>query len=283
MRAVPTREVYPNAPLVLVVAEIRHPVADVLGSRELQQQLKRSLADQFPVARPLHRPPGTMVDLGPGLPPQFQQMPATTSPRFMSRDLTTSATFNADSVVVETTEYGGFERFLSLIGQALAARLDVGPLDGVERIGLRYIDEIRVPSVSDSSEWRDWIHPGLLGPSHLAGPLELRNDAWQAISSYSGDLGLGGDFDRMAMVLRYGVGEGYATAQGDLRRRTPPPGPFFLIDIDSYWGPANSGVPTMDLATVSRALEALHAPVRVLFENSITDRLRDEVLRRDGR
>ena len=278
-----SREVYPNAPLVLVAAEIRHPDAGTLSDRE-KQQLKRALADELPVARPLNRPAGMVATIGPGVAAtQFQPTPAISSPRFLSRDLVTSATFHADAVVIETTEYPGFEAFLALTQRVLSARLSVGSLDGVERLGLRYIDEIRVPSVGDTSSWRDWIGPTLLGPNHLADQLELTNDAWQGISTYSGKLDAG-DFEQMSLVLRYGTGEGYALApDGDLRRKTPPPGPFFLIDIDSYWGPATQAVPELDLNAVTSALEALHGPVRTLFESSITDRLRDEVLRRNGK
>ena len=281
MLIVTNREVYPSAPLVLVAAEIRHPDTGPLGDKE-KQQLKRALAEDLPVARPLTRSGGVMT-IGAGTAPQFQSAPTTTSPRFLSRDLGTSATFHQEAVVVETTRYAGFDTFLALIQRVLTARVNVGVLDGVERLGLRYIDEIRVPGVGDSSSWRDWVRPALLGPNHLAADLDLRNDAWQGISTYSGQLDADEEFDQMTLVVRYGVGEGYALApDGELRRKTPPPGPFFLIDIDSYWGPATAGVPTLDLDKLTRALEGLHAPVRNLFENAITDRLRDEVLRRDG-
>jgi uncharacterized protein (TIGR04255 family) len=266
-----------------VAAEIRHPEASPLTEKD-KQQLKRALAEELPLARPLTRPQGVFATIGPGTLPQIQPTPAVTSPRYLSRDLTMSATFHTEAVVVETSGYSGFEAFLALIQRALTARLGVGALDGVERLGLRYIDEIRVPSVGDSSSWSDWIHQGLLGPTQLAGELELSNDVWQGISTYSGKLDGGPNFDRMSLVLRYGVGEGYAVSpDGDLRRKTPAPGPFFLIDIDSYWGPASTGVPMLDVDSVSRALEALHRPVRLLFETSITDRLRNEVLRRDGK
>ena len=278
-----TREVYPNAPLILVAAEIRHPEASPLTDKD-KQQLKRALGEELPVARPLLRPAGVVATIGPGTIPQIQPTPAGTSPRYLSRDLTTSATFHPEAVVIETSDYPGFESFLALIQRVLNARLSVGPLDGVERLGLRYIDEIRVPNVGDSTSWADWIHQGLLGPDHFAGELGLNNDVWQGISTYSGKLDAGTDFDQMSLVLRYGVGQGYALApDGDMRRKTPAPGPFFLIDIDSYWGPATAGVPMLTVESVSRTLEALHAPVRVLFENSITDRLRSEVLQRDGK
>lgn len=277
------REVYPNAPLVLVAAEVRHPDAGPLTSRQ-QQQLKVALAADFPLARPLSRPPGVVATFGPGGLPQISPTTQTVSPRFVSRDQSTSATFHQDALVVEATNYPGFESFLALIERVITARISVGELDGVERLGLRYIDEIRAPGIADTSSWQDWIQPSLLGPNHLAIELQLVNDAWQGISAYSGALDVSSEFDKLSLVLRYGVGDGYALApEADLRRKTPPPGPFFLIDIDSYWGPATTSVPSLDWGTVARVFEGLHAPVRVLFENSITTRLRDEVLRRNGK
>lgn len=278
MPSVPSCEVYPHAPLVLVAAEVRHPDATPLTDRQ-HQQLRNLLSHSLPLSRPLLGAPGMIASIAPGADPQMTPIPATTLPRYMSRDLFTSVTFHRDAVVVETTRYQGFEHLFALVRHVLEARLAVGPLDGVDRVGLRYIDEIRTPGAGEPGAWGQWIHPSLLGPENLSGELHLSNDAWQGIAAYSGSLPGSAPFDQMSVVLRYGVGDGYAVApSGDLRRDTPPPGPFFLIDIDSFWG-ARDGVPPLDLDTLAATLEGLHAPVRALFENAITDRLRNEVLR----
>lgn len=279
MSGVPSREVYPRAPLVLVAAELRHPDAGPLTDRQ-QQQLKNSLAQSLPLSRPLLGAPGMIASITPGVDPQMASIPATTLPRFMSRDLFTSVTFHRDALVVETTRYRGFGQMFDLVRQVIEARLAVGPLDGVDRVGLRYIDEVRTPGAGEPNSWGQWIHPSLLGPDDVSGGLNLSTDAWQGVAAYSGALPGPAPFDQMSVVLRYGVGDGYAvTPSGDLRRDTPPPGPFFLIDIDSFWS-ARDGVPPLDLDAFDATLEGLHAPVQALFENAITDRLRNEVLRR---
>lgn len=269
---------YPNAPLVLVAAEIRHPDAGPLSDQQ-QRQLKANLSEDVPLLKPIARQSGVVLNVSPG-PAPIAPTPASSSPRLLSRDQSTSVTFHQDALVVETTRYPGFEGFLALVLKSVAARRNVGDLDGVERIGLRYIDEVRAPGVTDASSWSHWIRPALLGPNGLSSQVEMTNEAWQGVAVYSGPLAVSDDFATMAMVLRYGVGDGYAVATaGDLRRATPPPGPFFLIDIDSYWGPASAGIPALELRELAAVLEGLHAPIRVLFENAITDHLRDEVLR----
>jgi len=276
---VPTSEVYPKSPLVLVAVEVRHPDAGPLTDVQ-QRQLKSLLAPGLPLSRPFLGAPGLVASIGPGSDPQLASIQSPAIPRFMSRDIFTSVTFHRDAVVVETTSYQGHPPLFDLVRQVLRARLEVGPLDGVERVGLRYIDEVRTPGEGAPGAWGLWIDPSLLGPGLLAGRGGLSNDAWQGLATYSGDLAGRAPFDRMSLVLRYGVGDGYAVApSGDLRRTTPPPGPFFLIDIDSYWS-ARDVVPVLDLDELEANLKGLHTPARTLFENAITDRLRNEVLRK---
>ena len=58
----------------------------------------------------------------------------------------------------------------------------------------------------------------------------------------------------------------------------PAPGPFFLLDIDSFWQPSEVS-PTLELNSVLGELDELHMPVREMFESLITEKLRKEVLR----
>ena len=65
---------------------------------------------------------------------------------------------------------------------------------------------------------------------------------------------------------------------GDLKRSTPAPGPYFLLDIDSFWTPSDD-VPVFDEDKIVSVCDDLHSPVRDMFEGLITERLRQEVLR----
>ena len=128
---------------------------------------------------------------------------------------------------------GGWEEsFRPLVEAALVALNRTGPPDGVRRIGLRYINEIRVPEIDSSpGDWRGYIYESLLsaaGPKLI--PAGLHPTVWQGIAQYrtSAD---------STLMVRYGPQEGYAVdPQGPARRKNPPaPGgcSFCLIRIRS--------------------------------------------------
>jgi len=192
-------------------------------------------------------------------------------PRYFSRDNTAAVSVRAEAIVVETTRYGRWEQLRDLVTEALEARQEVGGIDGVERVGLRYVNEIRVPG-EPVHDWGPWVDSTLLGPVPIGERLGLATSRWQGVTAFTAAP------DR-SVVLRYGPRDGFAVDPGgDLKRSTPTPGPFFLLDIDSFWTPAEE-VPEFDLETLLATCDELHAPVRRLFERLISDRLRKEVLR----
>jgi hypothetical protein len=68
-----------------------------------------------------------------------------------------------------------WEKLLDLVADALRARAAVGGIDGVERVGLRYVDEIRVPDLTPG-DWAPWLDPTLIGLSGppFFGPVRVR-------------------------------------------------------------------------------------------------------------
>jgi uncharacterized protein (TIGR04255 family) len=194
-------------------------------------------------------------------------------PRFATRDQRTAVTFNTQAVIVETTDHQGFERLLELLSVAVVARQAVHPVDGLMRLGLRYVDEVRVPDLTGGvAGWGDWVDSSLLGPIPLAAKLGLAAEQWQAATVF--DRG-----EERKLILRYGPRDGFAVPPGGLLQRSvPSPGPFFLLDIDSFWTPTGE-VPEFAEETILEICRELHEPVSGLFESLITDRLREEVLR----
>ncbi len=192
-------------------------------------------------------------------------------PKYFSRDNTIAVSIRSEAIIIETTSYIRWEHLRELTSEVLAARQEVDGVDGVERVGLRYIDEIRVPD-DPGKDWASWVDSTLLGPAQAGEPLGLRVAQWHGITVFESGP------DR-AVALRYGPREGYAVDPGgDLKRPAPAPGAFFLMDIDSFWTPSD-GVPEFDIEMLLMMCDKLHAPVRNLFERLITDRLRKEVLR----
>lgn len=270
MERVEDHEVYPNAPVVLVVVEVRHSATGPLSPTQ-QRLVKKRLAQTLPLMR-VGKDATFEATFGTG-PPELRPAQTTVEefPKFFSRDRTSAATFRSESMVVETTRYPGWEGLRTLISEVISARLDVSTIDGVERVGLRYIDEIRVPE-EPPTDWTSWVDKTLSGPALIGPSLGLSPTQWQGVTLFSSG-------DNHSVALRHGLRDGYAVNPGgDLARSTPPPGPFFWIDIDSFWSPPGE-VPPFDPEMLIATCETLHSPVRELFESLITDRLRTEVLR----
>lgn len=268
----PEGEVYPNAPVVLVALEVRHPPADPL-TRAQRLTIKRQLTSHVPIMRTGELTRITAVQAA-GAPAASAEVRVEEFPRYFSRDNTMAVAVRAGSLVVETTRYVGWEQLRALVAEVLEARQEVGGVDGAERVGLRYVNEIRVPG-EPVHDWAPWIDPTLLGAAPIGEELGLPARQWQGTTV----LATGPD---RTVVLRYGPREGFAVdPAGELKRSTPTPGSFFLMDIDSFWTPSD-GVPEFDVKKLLTTCDELHAPVRKLFERLVTDRLREEVLRHVG-
>lgn len=267
------REIYPSTPIVLMAIEVRHPQCEPLERKQVADWSAR-MKHLLPLPGEMNEVSFT-VEASPDGPPAQQQV-VRRFPRWTSRDKRSALSVRTDSLVIETTDYGSYDRMRDLLNVALQARLDVADPTGVERIGLRYIDEIRVPAENggDAPSWEQWVDASLLGPAHVGAELGLAPVANEGVFVFSG-------VSDHALVLRYGAQSDYAVpSTPDLRRPLPPPGPLFKLDIDSFWQAADE-VPEFDAEFILRQADALHEPVRGVFESVITDRLREEVLRND--
>ena len=261
-------QIYPNAPVALVTMEIRHPAADPL-SESASRELKRLLVDQLPIERQAQ---DVAWGVGPGGNP-------TPTPdrfvRYVNRDNTIAASIKNQAVTVETTSYTNFEAFAEVVMQVVDARTQVSAIVGVERIGLRYVLEVRVPvGVDGRIEWSNWIDESLIGPQRIA-PTGLQLTEWQGAAVYREPQ------PGKSLIIRYGPGVGQALdANYHLRRVTQAqPGPYFLMDIDSFWTPV-AAIPEYNRDLLVTTTQDLYDPARTVFQEMLTNRLKDDLLRR---
>lgn len=255
-----TREVYTNAPLVYVTCEIRFPLVPRLTVEDTLSRLVEQFADLLPLPAT-----GTVEwadeDTDDG--DETQRFL-----RFSNRDRTSSVVLTRTSLSIETTSYSEWPEFRSLVMHAIDVVASDARVAGVERVGLRYIDEIRVPeSITDASQWSDWVAADVL--SHLKMVPDMSPDGFTtAAVLHNGN---------HHMLVRYAamVGSG-VVGDKPLRRRTQPPeGPFFVIDVDSYRDTSGSEMIDFDTEPVATVLDELHEPIGKLFQRSITDRARE--------
>jgi uncharacterized protein (TIGR04255 family) len=263
-----THEVYPNAPLALVAVEVRFP--NSADTRPLPMNLQRSFRDLLGEAWVIESQKVQQVTFAvntAGAVPQA--MPMLTIPRFTVRDRTLAVAITEESLTIEATRYRHYPEFREIVARAVAAAAKVLLPDGVARVGMRYIDEVRVPDIANEapSAWQDWVDASLLAPQ-----LDAMSDAgfvstgWEGAAQYR----TGPD---QRLVLRYGPRTGYVVNPvGLLNRPTPPsPGPLFALDFDCFWEPPD--IPEFDSGIIMDTCDQLRRPIRALFDMLVTDKL----------
>lgn len=262
----------PNAPLAIVALELRFPEQP----QPLGQQARRLIRDVLrPVLPLVENITENTIEIGLGAPAPLTTQ--RTFPKFVNRTRTCALVINPSTMVLETTVYEGYEKFRALIEEVAMAVKAVLQPDGIFRIGLRYIDEIRVPSITKlPGDWSGYIDPHFLAAvdPDLLEETGLTPEHWQGLVRYS----TGPD---SALQLRYGPGDGHAVNPAGPTRRlnAPPPGPFFLLDSDSFWEPQNE-VPEFDVETILDACDRLHPATRSIFSAVSEQKLVEEVYSR---
>jgi uncharacterized protein (TIGR04255 family) len=265
---------YPNAPLALVTAEIKYPgeIGAPIPSR-VQHALGEALGDDW-VIDPVVVPQAGLAVIG-GMPVMSQPagFPAGALLRFADRRRGTAIAFTAGSISVETTRYQHWPAFRMTLEIAIEATEKLLRPSGMTRVGLRYINEIRVEGL-DGASWGEWLSPSVLPPASLVMEVEgYPPVAWNSASQYS----VGADRN---LVLRHGLQPAQpgfvVNPDGPLVRPDPrPTGPFFLLDLDASWQPAT--VPRWDSELLLETYDELRQPIRKLFDEIVTERLEAEV------
>ena len=254
-----------NAPVALVTMEIRHPAGPL--SESSREELKRLLIHDLPIEREAQEMSWAMGAGG---------NPTPTAERFhrlVNRDNTLAASMKTQTVAIETTAYTNFASWVDAVMQVVDARAQVSPIVGVERIGLRYLLEVRGPAGADGRvDWSHTVAEPLLGPQGVApGGLPLAD--WQGAAVYREAQ------PGKSMIVRYGTGTGQALDPKYHLRRTiaAQPGPFFLLDIDSFWTPI-AAIPEYNRDEVLGTFRALYEPARAVAHEMLIGRP-DELLR----
>jgi uncharacterized protein (TIGR04255 family) len=262
---------YVNPPLVLALIEIRHPTTGYLSRGDVAS-LKQALVKVAPLQKEENVTELQMM-IQPNAAP-ISNPTSKTNHRFLTRDRQTSITFGVDVIVIETTAYESWTDLKNLAAIAISARQNTSPADGVERVGIRFIDEIRAPVDASDPRWQGWVADSLLVPD-LSND-ELRPLQQQSVVQYA--LTAPGE----TLTLRYGAVNGppvFVAGPNLVRADLPAAGPFFLLDTDAAWAPAaGQPVPELESEFVMNVAERLHEPVSRLFEELITEKLRKEVL-----
>lgn len=262
------REKYPSAPLRFVALELQFDLVPDLSSADGRAAIYDEIRDDFPVAEA-----GTSIEVtlsGP-LPGPPQTAPEL---RMLNMDRTRSVTVSATSLTVQTSQFVDFPEFSRSVELALHA-LEKMRIATAKRLGLRYVDEVRVPGVTRAQDWALFIDPKLLGGVEFAADYKI--DGHQEVLALTTPT----DPDRHLM-MRYGAGDGFSvdpngplSLPGGARQ-----GHYFLLDLDSYWLPSDGKPRPFEIGRVLETSALLSETAHDLFEAAITDKLRNDVMRR---
>jgi uncharacterized protein (TIGR04255 family) len=261
----PHREIFPNAPLALVAAEIRFTDAARLRQQQTKDEVAIALEDRFPFAEPLQRAEVNLNLVVGGGQPQIQERRGVV---LKSARGTETLTIMSESLTYETTAYVSFEKLLEAVTEVCDTLEAVKVRPAMQRVGLRYIDELRVPEqITDVRQWSTWINDPLIG--HLdVGPENVPATGTQSVSTY--DLGEG-----RGLNLRFAaLNQGPIVVPQFLKRPAIPSGPFFVLDFDGFQDFTGRDAVPLSTGVVRESLSAVHLPCGIAFQRSITDEAR---------
>ncbi|MGH3428083.1 MAG: TIGR04255 family protein [Candidatus Dormibacteraceae bacterium] len=256
------REIFKEAPLALVTAEIRFTDAARLRQQQTNDEVAIALEERFPFAEALQQTDVNLTSTGS---PQLQQRLGVV---LKSAKSTETLTVMSESLTYETTAYTDFGDLLEAVTTACDALVAAKVRPAMRRVGLRYIDEVRVPeTIIDVRQWGKWIDSRLVGQLEV-GPHGVPATMTQSIATY--DLGEG-----KGLNFRYAaLNQGPVVVPQFLKRPAIESGPFFVLDFDGFHDFTDGQAIPLTSEVVRESLSAVHIPCGTTFQQSITDKAR---------
>jgi len=181
---------------------------------------------------------------------------------FQTEDKLRRVALCSEYLFYETKVYEGFDAARDVFLDVLDAAAEQFPDMKLRRLGMRYINEIKLPEADagpglGADFWEKYINPSLLGGLRFAA-----NDGALARHMCSTELNYG--IDRA--TVKYGIFN--AEYPKPNRRRE------FILDVDTYC------MTELGPGDVTMKLEDYHNAALSVFETAITDALRSRMGRR---
>lgn len=241
------RRIYEKNPLKLVICQVRFPLATRFEQPGFVAPFEEAVREQFPRVRQEQQ---VLITVAAGAPSPPAMAP---SWRFQTTEGATSALLARDALTLETTTYSRFEEFVPLVKLLLDALAGLN-VTYRERLGLRYVNEIRHPQAQTASAWANFINPAMLGT--VGGEL-LGDDVIHALEN------IRLREEDATVVINHGfVGKGAVPSDGE---------PFYQLDIDF----GDDRPVEFDTEATLEQVSSFHDRISNLFEMSINDAMRD--------
>lgn len=254
-------EVFPNAPLQLVAVEVTCPATELPFDPGLFPAVQEVLGGQADTQL------AGQVRMS-GQPDPDGRVPAEAMLfRMTNAARTVSISAWPTSLVVECSEYERFEIFRGLVHSVVDAYAGFRSPSAVTRFGMRYIDEMHVPTpISTVADWAPYVSEMLLAPSAL-----VREAVTSLATGFTVDLGA-----HRSLNVRCTTTPGRAlSSEGHLRLRPRPDTPALVLDIDAVYEPPQPEQTPVTGEVVASLADGLRAGVRQVFDAVFTEQARD--------
>lgn len=222
-------------------------------TEELPQTLYEVCLSLFPIPEPrVSNRELFKVSVSEGSQPAFETQRQKVS-EFLFHDTLREKTLRIahDGVWITYSKYRKFEDLKNDIHIILTAVVAVRSDVAFQRIGLRYINEIRLDNTSSPLNWKGYISSNLLSIFKVYPDLSVIARAFQVLEL---------NFGEMHLTFQYGMhNPDYPAA---IRQRV------FILDLDGSYSGYVHNIEVMDL------LDKFHGRIESVFESAITDKLR---------
>lgn len=238
------RVLFRKAPLKLVIAQVQFPVLPRWGERGYIGAFSDAIQAEYPRRARLDQMSIQVTPQG------IRPDPRQELWRFTSRDHLWAVVVGETAITLEVRGYSAIDEFLNRFKRVLVAGSETLDFGECTRIGLRYVNEVRVPGADTLGDWRRLLRPEFVG---FAG----------------GDL-LDGSVEHMLQEVRvkrpdgtFAVRHGFlsGTVVEPLPGESPVTGRFYLIDMDYY----DTAERTLDVEAIAGQMKQYNAVMYDFF------------------
>lgn len=257
----PDRVVYDRPPLALALCQIQYATKYGAGDSGVAL-FQEAVEGEYP--NPEERIETTSIEIGGPIGPigriGLQTSQASPSWRFTDESGDWTITLTKSFITLETRTYTEFGEFLRRLRKVLRTAVETVKPGKATRVGLRYINEIRV----GHRHWDHVLRKELIGVLAIDAFRENCEHSTQFVLLRAGDAKINfnhGYFPEGTTV----VPKPGATAGSE---------PFYLIDIDMYREFGSSETFRVDSASISQCVRTYHDTIAELFRWCTTDEYR---------
>lgn len=247
-----------RSPLALVVAQVSFPtILSISTDDNLLAQFQGKIRDSYPNLLIGH---GFGISIGLG---GIEQQPSPTRNfQFADSGRRWTVALSANAISLETRNYQDIDEFLDRLLRVVTAAKDTYKISAWERVGHRYVNEIRYPDADTPAAWRSLINPHLLGPLSDDNIVSSVRTAYQELTLEVPD---------GTLTVRHGYlpqGTTVVPAPGT-NPSSETLGPFYLMDFDAFDDKGGE----MNNETLDGLLRSYNKSIYSLFRWGLTGRL----------